>query len=133
MTNRSYLLCPCNNSGCGYKEEVDKNVPVSDNSSMGKTTKWNKNIYLEYLSRRGMAVVVSSDDILARKAQIIDQQNEFWNQIRMYLKICVHIETYWRQIYQKQSDKTWKHQLSIQSGYPDTERKPNQIINNDSF
>lgn len=100
---------------------------------MGKTTKWNKNIYLEYLSRRGMAVVVSSDDILARKAQIIDQQNEFWNQIRMYLKIYVHIETYWRQIYQKQSDKTWKHQLSIQSGYPDTERKPNQIINNDSF
>lgn len=55
-------------------------MPVSGNS-WEKQQSETENIYLQYFSRRGMAVVVSSDDILAKKAQIIDHRNGFLNKI----------------------------------------------------
>lgn len=81
--NRSDLLCPCINSGCDDKEEVDieKMCRCQAIPLWKKQQSETENIYLEYLSRKGMAVVVSSDDILAKKAQIIDHRNGFLNKI----------------------------------------------------
>lgn len=80
--NRTDLLCPCSDRFCSDPSDIsDKRCRCHARPLWEIRPNEADNIYLEYLSRRGGAVVVPSNNISPKNAQILDHQNGFLSQI----------------------------------------------------
>lgn len=80
--NRTDLLCPCSDIFCSDPSDVsNKRCRCHARPLWDIRPDETDNIFLEYLSRRGGAVVVSPNTVPPQNVQILDHQNGFLSQI----------------------------------------------------
>ena len=79
--NRTDLVCPCTNLQCEDQDDVNKKCRCRAKPVWEISNDESENVYLEYHSRRGIALIVSPDSQPLTKPLILEHKDEFLSQI----------------------------------------------------